>query len=102
MAVLGLLEARDMYGYELVEALSSRTDGVLAMGQSTLYPLLYNLERKKLVRSRWRDAESGRKRKYYSLTRKGAAWLRAQQRQWENLVGAMTDLGLIEGRAGKG
>jgi PadR family transcriptional regulator PadR len=42
VAVLQLLQRRDMYGYELAEALSRRTDGVLAMGQSTLYPLLYN------------------------------------------------------------
>ena len=51
-AVLQLLSAGEKYGYELVEALSRQTDGVLAMGQSTLYPMLYNLEAKKLVKSR--------------------------------------------------
>ena len=102
VAVLGLLEQREMYGYELAEALSRQTDGVLAMGQSTLYPLLYNLERKKLIRSAWRESESGRKRKYYSLTRKGAARLQAQRRQWENLVGAMANLGVIDSGTGEG
>lgn len=94
IAVLSLLEQREMYGYELVEALSRRTEGVLAMGQSTLYPLLYNLERKKLIRSRWRRAESGRRRKYYALTKKGEAWLAAQQAQWDSLVQAMGRIGL--------
>ena len=101
IAVLGLLEQREMYGYELVEALSRRTGGVLTMGQSTLYPLLYNLERKKLIRGAWREAKSGRKRKYYGLTKKGTAWLRAQQKQWESLVGAMTSLGVIDAGSGK-
>ena len=72
MAVLKLLEEREMYGYELVEALRRKTAGVLEMGESTLYPLLYNLEAKTLIRGVWRS-ESGRRRKYYSLTKKGLA-----------------------------
>ena len=88
LAVLQLLEKREMYGYELVESLSEQTDGVLAMGQSTLYPLLYNLEAKSLVRSRWSKADSGRKRKYYGLTAKGRSWLEAHREQWHQLVGA--------------
>jgi PadR family transcriptional regulator PadR len=103
VAVLGLLEVREMYGYELAEALSRRTDGVLAMGQSTLYPLLYNLERKKLVRSRWKESASGRNRKYYGLTKKGRTWLASQREQWANLMGAMENLGVIEsGGGGRG
>ena len=58
------------YGYEIVEALEKRTEGVLAMGQSTLYPMLYNLEAKGFVAARWH--ESGpRPRKYYRLTSTG-------------------------------
>ncbi len=95
LAVLQLLERREMYGYELVEALSKQTDGVLAMGQSTLYPLLYNLEAKRLVKSRWSQADNGRKRKYYALTAKGTSWLRARREQWQQLVGAMEGLGVV-------
>ena len=58
MAVLQLLHQREMYGYELAQALARSTDGVLAMGQSTLYPLLYNLENKGLIRSKWRESGS--------------------------------------------
>ncbi len=96
VAVMQLLEQREMYGYELVEALSRRSDGVLAMGQSTLYPLLYNLETKKLIRGKWKASDSGRQRKYYSLTKKGLAHLRASRKQWRDLVGAMEGLGLLE------
>jgi PadR family transcriptional regulator PadR len=91
-----LLEQREMYGYELVEALSKQSDGVLTMGQSTLYPLLYNLETKKLIRGKWKESSSGRQRKYYSLTKKGATHLAKHRRQWEDLVGAMKGLGLLE------
>ncbi len=94
MAVLKLLEEREMYGYELVEALRRKTEGVLEMGESTLYPLLYNLEAKKLIRGVWRS-ESGRKRKYYALTKKGLARLHSNEKQWERLLVVMRDLGLV-------
>ena len=95
-AVLQLLDQREMYGYQLVEALARQTDGILAMGQSTLYPMLYNLESKGLIRSKWREAQSGRQRKYYTLTRKGTARLRSYRKQWSGLVGALEGLGLTE------
>ena len=59
VAVLQLLKRHEMYGYELAETLSRKTSGVLAMGQSTLYPLLYSLEAKQLVESRWVETELG-------------------------------------------
>lgn len=96
VAVLSLLEQRERYGYELVEALAARTDGVLAMGQSTLYPLLYNLEAKKLVVGRWKTATSGRRRKYYRLTAAGRNHLETHRTQWQQLVEAMQRLGLVE------
>ena len=94
-AVLQLLGERPMYGYELVQALSERTEGVLAMGQSTLYPLLYNLETKKLIQGVWRKSESGRQRKYYALTKKGSLRLHSDRKQWRELVAAMKGLGLL-------
>lgn len=99
VTVLRLLTQREMYGYELVEVLSRRTDGVLAMGQSTLYPLLYSLEAKGLLESHWREAPSGRRRKYYGLTAKGKTRLKAEQAQWRRLLRAMASLGLV-GAAG--
>jgi len=101
VAVLGLLEQREMYGYELVEALSKRADGVLAMGQSTLYPLLYNLEGKKLIRSKWRVSENGRKRRYYAPTPKGLRWLESRKSQLEDVMAAMKSLGVIGPHTGE-
>ena len=100
MAVLTLLERREMYGYELVEALERDTGGHLAMGQSTVYPLLYNLEGKGHVASVTREAPNGRKRKYYRVTAAGRKWLEAQRSQWATLVAAMSHLGVATGEDG--
>ncbi len=96
-AVLQLLSAREMYGYELVEALSARTDGVLAMGQSTLYPMLYNLEAKGFIEAEWRTADSGRERKYYHLTGSGRKKLAADQESWTALAQSLIALGIVRG-----
>lgn len=95
VAVLKLLERSDMYGYELVRRLEDRTGGVLAMGQSTLYPMLYNLEAKGLIRSRWEDGASGRRRKYYALTDRGHRRLADDTNQWRAIASAMIGLGIL-------
>jgi PadR family transcriptional regulator PadR len=94
LAVLTLLQRGEMYGYELARALAKRSDGVLAMGQSTLYPLLYNLEAKGLIKATWRTGESGRERKYYALTGKGRTRLATDTKQWAALARAMEALGV--------
>lgn len=95
LAVLKLLQRGEMYGYELVEALARQTNGVLDMGQSTLYPMLYNLEAKGYIRAHWREADTGRKRKYYGLTAKGETRLADESEQWQALAGAMAALGIV-------
>lgn len=83
-----------MYGYELAEALDRKSGGVLALGHSTLYPLLYNLTNKGLVAQRKIRTEGGRTRKYYGLTAAGEEWLARHQKEWAELVDAMGKLGL--------
>jgi PadR family transcriptional regulator PadR len=97
LAVLTLLEKREMYGYELVEALDQGSGGILALGHSTIYPLLYNLEGRGYVATKTRTAQSGRRRKYYRITKKGRGWLKKQQSQWETLVSGLSALGLTPG-----
>jgi PadR family transcriptional regulator len=95
VAVMQLLESGEKYGYELVRLLERQKKGVLAMGQSTLYPMLYNLEAKGWVSARVEKAESGRERKYYRLTGKGKRQLAKSREQWEALSAAMGELGVI-------
>ena len=93
-AVMQLLSAGEKYGYELVEALAAESEGVLAMGQSSLYPLLYNLEAKGLVQSRT-DESGPRPRRYYRLTSKGEKKLAADARQWAALFDALKSLDVL-------
>ena len=92
VVVLEILSRGQMYGYELSEAIEQRSAEVLTLGKGTLYPLLYNLEAKKLIRGRWEQAESGRKRRYYSITGKGKEELARQKAQLKELS---TGLNLI-------
>ncbi len=56
--------------------------GTLQWTEGMLYPLLHRLERQGDIEGRWGAAESGRKRKYYRITKSGRALLQDQQRQW--------------------
>ncbi|HZW06666.1 MAG TPA: PadR family transcriptional regulator [Phycisphaerales bacterium] len=98
VAVLKLLADGPMYGYQLGEALARRSEGVLDLGQSTLYPMLYNLEAKGLVEPFWQDGpaeEGGRERKYYRLTDKGRTRLASDMAQWTQVAKAMAGLGVL-------
>ena len=95
LAVLKLLQRAEMYGYELVDALARKTDGVLDMGQSTLYPMLYNLEAQGLIEGIWRESDAGRGRKYYRLTGKGKKRLAKDTEQFRRLTRALAGLGIL-------
>jgi PadR family transcriptional regulator PadR len=92
LIVLRLLKQKAMYGYELVEQVAERSDGLLELGQSTIYPLLYNLEAKGLIEGAWQAGDGARERKYYRLTGKGRARLAQDQRQWDTLVRAVSNV----------
>ncbi len=87
--VLKLLEARDMYGYEMIEALAERSEGAFALKAGTLYPLLHGLEREGLVSAYERRADGDRVRRYYHLTADGARLLAEKEREWREFSGAV-------------
>jgi PadR family transcriptional regulator PadR len=84
--VLEILSRGPMYGYELCQAIEQHSNDILSLGKGTLYPLLYNLEAKQLVGAKWEVAQSGRKRRYYSITSKGKTQLDSQKSQLKDLV----------------
>ena len=95
VAVLQLLAEGEKYGYEMVQQLDRRSRGVLAMGQSTLYPLLYNLQAKGLIASRVQAvSESGRPRRYYRITDKGKKKLARDREALAALSAAVNQLGI--------
>ena len=83
--VLEILSRGPMYGYELRKAIEQRSNSILVLGKGTLYPLLYNLESKQLIKGKWEVNDSTRPKRYYSITSKGKAQLAKQKEQLNNL-----------------
>jgi PadR family transcriptional regulator PadR len=77
-----------------VEALAARSNGVFELGQSTLYPMLYNLESKGLVVSSNKAGPNGRERRYYRLTAAGKRRLDSDRQQWAALIQGLTSIGV--------
>ena len=83
--LLAILESGPSYGYAIVKELNERAEGILQLGEGTIYPVLHRMEDKKLITAKWRLAENGRQRKYYRLTPKGRKALAASREQWQIL-----------------
>jgi DNA-binding PadR family transcriptional regulator len=80
--VLAILAEGDSYGYAILKRVRELSGGALEWTDGMLYPVLHRLERSGFIESRWAEAESGRRRKYYRLTRSGRAQLADERRQW--------------------
>jgi PadR family transcriptional regulator PadR len=98
VVVLETLSRGPMYGYELSQTIEQRSGDILTLGKGTLYPLLYNLEAKNLVKGYWEQTQSGRKRRYYSITSKGKEELARQKEQLRDLA---TGLKFVFGETGQ-
>ena len=87
--VLGILTEGESYGYESVKRVGELSGGTLQWTDGMLYPLLHRLEHQALLKSIWRTADTGRKRKYYHITAKGHKTLAEQSQQWEAINKAL-------------
>ena len=81
--VLAILSEGDSYGYAIIKRVTELSGGHLQWTDGMLYPVLHRLERYGLVAAKWGASESGRKRKYYRITKEGRAELAAQRQQWK-------------------
>ena len=81
--VLAILAEDDSYGYAILQRVRELSGGRMEWTDGMLYPVLHRLERLGHVEARWETAESGRRRKYYSITRAGKAQLAEDRKQWE-------------------
>jgi DNA-binding PadR family transcriptional regulator len=97
LMVLSVLSQGAQYGYSIQQMLRDATGGRVPLPAGTLYPLLHRLETEKLIRSRWDDS-TGRRRKWYELTKAGRTRLDADAGQW--LAYAECIRALLEGVPG--
>jgi PadR family transcriptional regulator len=82
MLVLKALQLEPMHGWGITERIEQWSENVLQLGQGTLYPALYRLERQGFIRSEWSLTENNRNARYYSLTREGRRRLSDELAQW--------------------
>lgn len=80
--VLSAISREDMYGYKIVKEIDMASDGAFVLNEGTLYPILHTFEHEGLVESYWEEHEN-RKRKYYSITRKGRHILAQKKEEFE-------------------
>jgi len=97
MLVLRLLEAKDMYGYQIIEELSQKSNDIFRLKTGTLYPILHGLENDGMVVSYDNSAGNLRVRKYYKLTTKGKGLLVKKQEEWAAYSQAVSNV--IDGGA---
>lgn len=88
--ILKVLSYGPRHGYAVARWLEEETDEALSIEEGSLYPALYRLEKKGLVRSEWGVSELERRAKFYQLTERGRAHLEEETRAWEAFSGAVT------------
>jgi len=85
-----LLQAEPTNGYDLTLRIQAITNEVLNVNAGSLYPALYRLEQRGLLRATWAESESGRRTKVYSVTAAGHTHLAEQRQSWERFAGALS------------
>jgi PadR family transcriptional regulator PadR len=89
MLVLRALQVEPMHGWGITERIEQWSEEVLSLGQGTLYPALYRLERQGLITSAWHLTENNRRARYYKLTPNGRKHLSQEIRDWQRMSRAI-------------
>jgi len=92
LAILSLLADEPLYGFEIAKQIEERTEGTLKFTLASLYPLLYEMEKKGWVEGRWQANRAGRDRRYYRLTAKGRKQLAPLREEWRSFFQALNAL----------
>jgi PadR family transcriptional regulator PadR len=90
--LLAILAEGDSYGYAIIKRVAELSGGHLQWTDGMLYPVLHRLERQGLVAAKWSTSETGRRRKYYRITKDGRTQLAAQRQQWQVVDAALRGL----------
>lgn len=90
--VLSMVEDRARHGYEIARLIEELSHGAVRFHVASFYPLLYQLERRGLIKGTWVEKAGQRRRRYYRITAEGRRELRRQRSRWEAFIAAMTQL----------
>lgn len=90
--VLKTLSHGERHGYAIARWIEEETDAAILVEEGSLYPALYRLEKKGLLRSRWGVSELDRRAKFYALTDQGLEVLDASAEEWLRFSDAVTSI----------
>jgi PadR family transcriptional regulator, regulatory protein PadR len=90
--VLSILTEGETYGYALIQRVRQLSGGRIEWAEGMLYPVLHWMEEEELIESEWREAETGRKRKYYRQRKAGRKALDEEKQQWMAVHETLTKL----------
>jgi PadR family transcriptional regulator, regulatory protein PadR len=85
MLILKALSLGPLHGYGIISRIRQMSGEMLIVEQGSLYPALYRIEQRDWVSSRWDTNETGRRAKFYSLTRAGRKQLAVEEESWDRL-----------------
>ena len=88
--VLSILSEGESYGYAIIQRVRELSSDQIRWTDGMLYPVLHRLEAQGHITSRWKTADTGRKRKYYSIKRQGRQTLEDHKAQWRLITGTLT------------
>lgn len=86
MLVLKTLDARPLHGYAIALRIEQLSDEVLQVEEGSLYPALYRMEQRGWLTSEWSTTDTGRRARFYKLTKTGRAQLAAETASWNRLT----------------
>ena len=89
MLLLQILSLEPAHGYGIAQRLEQISKSVVQVNQGSLYPALHRLEQRGWLKADWKESETGREAKFYSLTRSGQKQLRVEKDSWGRLTGAV-------------
>jgi len=92
LAILALLAEQPLYGFEIAKQIGERTGGTLQFTLASLYPLLYEMEKRGWVEGHWQTNHAGRDRRYYHLTPGGRKQLAPLRQEWRAFFRALDSL----------
>ena len=89
MLILQILSLGAAHGYGIAQRLEQISRSVVQVNQGSLYPALHRMQQKRWLRAEWKQSETGREAKFYSLTRAGRSQLAVEKDSWSRLSGAV-------------
>jgi PadR family transcriptional regulator, regulatory protein PadR len=89
MLILRILSLEPAHGYGIARRLQQISREVVHVNQGSLYPALHRLEQRRWLKAEWRQSETGREAKVYSLTRAGRTQLAVEKNSWDQLTASV-------------